>query len=463
MAVKETDEHKSRFEALISAIPDIIMEVDTEKTYTWANKAGYDFFGEDVIGKSADHYFEGEQDTYTKVGPVFEGTESTVYVESWQRRIDGKHRLLAWWCRTLKGADGTVTGSLSTARDITEAKQTELSLQESEKKWRKLVITLPEYIALHDAEGRYLFLNHFAKGFSEKDIIGKSLFEILPDESREVYRQSFNSCLQSAKTVQFEYDAPGDGGEIRTYEGCLVPMVDQSEVTMLISIARDITINKFANNQIINALKAKEVLLREINHRVKNNLQMVSSLLNLKAQKTSDASIRDILWESRNRIYSIALVHDKLYQSGNLDEISMKDYTSDLVSELCRVYVTDPGKIRFRLEIDDVKFMLSYAIPCGLILNEIISNCLKHAFPASMPVCEKPLFFISIKQMPDKCIQISAGDNGIGLPAGYKVSDSSSLGLYLIHIIARDQLNGTIEINQDHGTVYTITFNPFAG
>jgi PAS domain S-box-containing protein len=114
-----------RLEAILAAVPDIIMEVDENKVYTWANYAGKTFFGDDVIGKEAAHYFEGAQETYAVVSPLFEGSEDVIYLESWQRRRDGEVRLLAWWCRVLKDAAGEVIGALSTARDITEARRAE--------------------------------------------------------------------------------------------------------------------------------------------------------------------------------------------------------------------------------------------------------------------------------------------------------------------------------------------------
>jgi PAS domain S-box-containing protein len=118
----------SRYEAILAAVPDIIMEVDTNKVYTWTNQAGFEFFGEDVLGKEAAFYFEGEQDTYGIVQPLFSGDENVIYLESWQRRKDGEKRLLAWWCRVLKDANGNVTGALSTARDITQRRRAEEEL-----------------------------------------------------------------------------------------------------------------------------------------------------------------------------------------------------------------------------------------------------------------------------------------------------------------------------------------------
>ncbi|MGD0589677.1 MAG: PAS domain S-box protein [Bacteroidota bacterium] len=128
----------SRYEAMLASIPDIIMEVDNDKVYRWGNPAGIEFFGEDVIGKDAEFYFEGEQETYQIVQSLFNGDENIVYVESWQRRKDGEKRLLAWWCRVLKDENGNVTGALSTARDITERKRAEEVLRETEKNFRLL-------------------------------------------------------------------------------------------------------------------------------------------------------------------------------------------------------------------------------------------------------------------------------------------------------------------------------------
>ncbi|HNV48937.1 MAG TPA: histidine kinase N-terminal 7TM domain-containing protein, partial [Spirochaetota bacterium] len=126
----------SHQEALLSAIPDIVMEVDVNKVYTWSNGPGFEFFGDDVIGREAAYYFEGEQDTYRSVQPLFNGAEETIYLESWQRRRDGERRLLAWWCRVLKDEFGKVTGALSSARDVTESRQAEEAIRESEDKFR---------------------------------------------------------------------------------------------------------------------------------------------------------------------------------------------------------------------------------------------------------------------------------------------------------------------------------------
>jgi len=127
-----------RYNAILEAIPDILVEVNENKIYTWANMAGYEFFGDEIIGKEAKYYFEGEQKTYQMVDRLFKGSEDIFYLESWQRRKDGKKRLLAWWCRSLKDDNGQVIGALSSARDITELKENEGKLQSYTKELEKI-------------------------------------------------------------------------------------------------------------------------------------------------------------------------------------------------------------------------------------------------------------------------------------------------------------------------------------
>jgi PAS domain S-box-containing protein len=184
-----------RHEAILQEIPDIVMEVDANKVYTWANPAGLAFFGGEALGREASHYFEGTQDTYATVQPLFNGDASTFYVESWQRRKDGAKRLLAWWCRAIRDAGGRVTGALSTARDITDQRRTEHSLREAEERFRGFFDNAPVGKSMTAPDGRLLRVNPALcamLGYSAEELTRLTYAQIThPDdlaESRECVR-----------------------------------------------------------------------------------------------------------------------------------------------------------------------------------------------------------------------------------------------------------------------------------
>jgi PAS domain S-box-containing protein len=199
----------SRHDAILSAVPEIIMEVDNNKVYTWANSVGIEFFGEDVIGKEAAFYFEGEQETYDTVAPLFYGAEDIIYVESWQRRKDGEKRLLAWWCRVLKDESGQVTGALSSARDITKQRHVEGELQQSEKKYRELYDFLPIPIYEMDLEANLTSVNRAVyetfRGTEEDFKKGVNAWQILSLEDIDKSSKNIERLLKGEKVKGTEY------------------------------------------------------------------------------------------------------------------------------------------------------------------------------------------------------------------------------------------------------------------
>ena len=192
---KERARHEltARHEAILKGIPDIIAEVNVDKVYTWVNRAGYEFFGEEVIGKEASFFFDDEsKNTYEKVRPLFDGSEETIELESWQRRRDGAKRLLAWWCRGLKDESGRVVGALSTARDITDQKRMEAALGESEQTVLALFENAAQGILSIDVKGSILSLNAMAEkifGYPREQIVGRKLETLMPDKLAETHEQ----------------------------------------------------------------------------------------------------------------------------------------------------------------------------------------------------------------------------------------------------------------------------------
>ena len=201
----------------------------------------------------------------------------------------------------------------------------------------------------------------------------------------------------------------------------------------------------------------KEILLKEIHHRVKNNLAVICSLLYLQENNIKDETCKQVFKNSRNRIKSMALVHEKLYQYEDLTQINFAEYLKDLADNLFSVYgVKD--KIAFSTNLKDVRLPIDLAIPCGLIVNELISNSLRHAFPEGK---DGKIHLTFSKENYDQ-ITLTVSDNGVGFPANLDFRKAKSLGLKLVNIILDHQLKGTIELDKSKGTKFTISFSPLS-
>ncbi|MGA2526802.1 MAG: PAS domain-containing protein [Smithellaceae bacterium] len=243
-----------RQQALLAAIPDIIMEVDTHKIYTWANKAGIEFFGDDVIGKEADFYFVREQNIYDIVQPIFDGNKDIIYVESWQKRKDGKERLLAWWCHMLKDAQGNVTGALSSGRDITDQKKLE-DLVEKEREELKLIIdSSPIIVFYKDREGRFIRINKtFAEVLDrpEENFVGKTVFDLYSPRTAQNMADNDQDVFQSRRPKLNIVEQYESASGTRWAQTDKIPILDKDGMPIgLIGFAQDITERKLAEKEI---------------------------------------------------------------------------------------------------------------------------------------------------------------------------------------------------------------------
>jgi two-component sensor histidine kinase len=212
---------------------------------------------------------------------------------------------------------------------------------------------------------------------------------------------------------------------------------------------------KRAEEKIKAALNEREVLLSEIHHRVKNNMQLVNSLLRIQAANIKEKEYVNIFKPSQDRIKSLALVHEKLYQSKDLAKVDFNGYVKSLVNGLFRSYGIDRNKIVLKTEVEDISLGFDTAIPCGLIINELVSNSLKHAFPQE----REGEIRISLRSISEEEVALSVSDDGIGIPQDLDFRNTESLGIELVTILAEDQLRGKIDLKRTNGTKFDIRFN----
>jgi two-component sensor histidine kinase len=212
--------------------------------------------------------------------------------------------------------------------------------------------------------------------------------------------------------------------------------------------------HKIDSENIKKSLKEKELLLKEIHHRVKNNMQVISSLVSLQAGRVEDQDHKNLFNEIMDRIRSMALVHEQLYRTRDLSGINLKDYITQLSRRLMRSYDIKPDKIELKIDADDLYIGIDKAVPCGLITNELISNALKYAFPDDM----KGRISVKLCKDDNGKILLNINDNGIGLSKEFNLQNADSLGLELV-IMLVEQIDGSLDVTGDKGTDFMISFS----
>lgn len=272
-------------------------------------------------------------------------------------------------------------------------------------------------------------------------------------EDRKMRAEKYARAFKG-ESQHFEVKLFNEEGNAYWAEVFLEPVLDNNgEVYELSGIAHNITERKIAEEQIRQSLKEKEVLLKEVHHRVKNNLQVISSILNLQSTYARDSSTLNLLKECQNRIKSMAFIHESLYQTKDFSEINFSEYVIMLVKNLMHSYSSIDNRIKTRFEVENLLLNLDTSIPCGLIVNELVSNALKYAFPHN----KEGYIFVLLKKTGDKIV-LSISDNGVGLPKEIDFRNTESLGLQLVVTLV-EQIGGEIAINTEKGTNFTITFN----
>jgi two-component sensor histidine kinase/PAS domain-containing protein len=264
--------------------------------------------------------------------------------------------------------------------------------------------------------------------------------------------QAFKDAF-GGEAKQFEVALNNQAGETLWLQVFLNP-VSTGEVTEEIScLTYDITDRKEIDQQIRDSLQEKNVLLQEVHHRVKNNLQVISSILNLQSSYVQDEGTLEILQESQNRIKSMSYIHETLYRTTDFSSIEFSEYIQNIARNLIHTYSFTTGEVKLDSRVDQIYLTLDQAIPCGLIINELVSNAMKYAFKG---IDDRKLT-LEITEVDDQ-VRILVADNGIGLPADFRYEESDSLGVQLVYTLV-EQLDGQIEVDATSGTRFLITFD----
>ncbi len=343
---------------------------------------------------------------------------------------------------------------LSISRDIRERKKAENALKESEIKYRNIFENVQDIFYQTDILGNIIEISPSVErysGYNPAELIGKPVETVYsnPEDRKNLLKK----IEKTGEVFGYELKLKTKSRELLYVSVNAHFLFDSSKNPIGIEGSlRDITERKNIEIQLKNSIKEKEMLLKEIHHRVKNNLMIISSLLNLQSRQIKDKASKDIFKESQNRARSMALIHERLYQSTDLKRIDFGDYIGSLSKELFHTYAGDLGHIELKVNVDDIFLDINTAIPLGLIVNELITNSLKHAFP------EGKMGEINIDFHPqDDHFEFSVKDNGIGFPKDLDFHNTNSLGMQMVTSLT-DQIDGEIELNRSQGTEFKITF-----
>lgn len=384
------------------------------------------------------------------------------------RFVESGYRLMNWESELL-GHDGVtrsvlhnVVGTVENGAlvrawgsisDITERK-------DAERRLRLLAHTITstrDCVSLTDLHDRILFVNDAflsTYGFPEEELLGQDIARVRPGGE-----QTADLASIQEKTLE-----GGWYGELvnRRADGTLFPVElwtsvvrnDEGEPVAMVGVARDITARRQAEEELRSSLREKEVLLKEIHHRVKNNLQVISSLLSLQSEYLKDPEMVKVFKESQNRVRSMALIHEKLYQSRNLAEIDFGDYLRELTNQLLRSYGIGAHGVSLDLNATRVLLAVDRAIPCGIIVNELVTNALKYAFPNG----RDGRINIDLHPINENRVRLIVRDNGVGFPEQVDFETSESLGLTLVRMLA-EQVQGEMVMQPGRpGAEFTMTF-----
>lgn len=392
----------------------------------------------------------------------------------------GRHFILNYVISSVLNPDKELTGYTLIARDITNAENNSDQLTQSERRFKNLIESAPDAMVIVNGRGVITLVNMQTEklfGYSKAELEGQRVEILMPQKFEGSHIKLREEFSQNPKT---RYMGEGrqltgkrkDGSEFNI-EIALSPIKAEHGEDLLVAAAiRDITarikieneireLNRTLEQRVLErteelerSLGEKVTMLQEIHHRVKNNLQTVSSLLRIQSDKIPGSPAIEYLRASERRIRSMALIHMQLYKTKDFSRINMKDYTSDLCKQLLISFGISNNRIKLKIEIEDIFFAIDTALPCGLIINELFTNSLKHAFPEN----KEGNIVMKIYKNSDSSYRLIYKDDGIGAQGDFISADPSKLGILLINTL-NDQLEGNIEVDVSNGTEFRMNFN----
>ncbi|MBN1948317.1 MAG: PAS domain S-box protein [Candidatus Cloacimonetes bacterium] len=411
---------------------------------------------EEVIGKNpnllqsgqTDHHIYGELWNTIKFNGVWTGN----FIN---KRKDGTLYHESATIFPIKDENGEIINYAAVKRDITEQIKAQKKLTDSEERFRQMAENISDGLSIIE-DGQIIYVNQRLceiTGYDRSELMLMDCYQLAAPFEVERIR---NICEAAGKNLEnlknLEYWITRKDGEPRYIINGYTHKKKNGNHSIRYIITSDITERKQFEEKIMNSLEEKDVLLKEIHHRVKNNMQVISSLLQLQSRFIKDPQALELFRNSQNRVRSMALIHEKLYRSKDLASIDFGEYVRNLTTHLQIFYAVNADLISLEIDIEDIFFDIHYAIPCGLIINELVSNSLKYAFTDD----RKGKIRISIQASSDS-FRLEVSDTGIGMPAELDFQNTESLGLQLVMSLI-GQLHGKITMQAGNGTTFLIDF-----
>ena len=462
-------EQSNKINTIFNSSQHMIWSIDNQSRLTFFN----DFYKEKIDKRFktdisiGDHILETSSKVDSRESDFWSGKYNNVFSgqkERFELKFQsslGKQYATEVFLSPIYSEEGAVAEVAGISQEITYKKVAEKKLKSQAAKIQAIFDSSVTLIWSIDADYHIVSYNRvFAdqhKKLLRKEVsIGTNFLELLKGhingEVHTVLTQIFEGAFQGQKQ-QFEGKLKSSSGADVWLETFFNPIYgEQNEIKEISCMSYDVTTKKQIEQKMQESLNEKEILLQEVHHRVKNNLQVISSILNLQTSYVQDENTLDILKESQNRIKSMSFIHESLYQTKDFSGIEFTGYLLSLANNLIHSYSLEIGKVRLRTDFEETFLSLDQAIPCGLIVNELISNSLKYAFDHK----ETGEVYISAKSI-DRLMLLTIADNGKGLPENIDYKNSDSLGLQLVYTLA-DQLDAEVKVSCLEGTKYLITF-----